>query len=106
VVLALAMLSCTAIAQGGSKQNIGSAGSTARKTVTLIGNVSQDRMFVHDNDDQVWAVSNPGALKGYEGTAVVVRAYLNASQNRIHVVSVKADRATYSARTGDSAFRR
>lgn len=106
VFFTLAIFSCTTTAQRFSNQNGDPARPATKKTVTLIGNVSQDRMFIHDNDDQEWAVANPASLKGHEGAAVVVRCLLNATQNSIHILSVKADQATYSARIGDSAFRR
>lgn len=77
----------------------------ASKTITIIGRVSDDRMFLRDNDDQDWSVANPSAFKGYENSAVTVKCHLDPAQT-IHIVSVTNREATYSARRGDSAFRR
>ena len=103
-ILCLAcVLSIGAAAQNPASKN---NSASAAKTVTIIGRVSDDRMFLRDNDDQDWPVSNPSLLKGYENSAVTVKCRLDAAQSSIHIVSVTTREATYSARRGDSAFRR
>jgi hypothetical protein len=64
-------------------------------------------MLVSENDD-TWAVSNPGVLQGLEGQRVLVKCQVNPSKNEIHVFWVKAvlQNTKYTANRGDSAFRR
>lgn len=104
-ILCLAcLLSLAAVAQNASRKHTDAP--AASKTVTIIGRVADDRMFLRDNDDQDWSVTNPSALKGYENSTVTVKCRLDATQSSIHVVAVAAREATYPARHGDSAFRR
>ncbi len=104
-ILCLAcMLSVGAVGQNSSRKRVD--GPAASKAVTIIGRVSDDRMFLRDNDDQDWSVANPSALKGYENSAVTVKCHLDLAQASIHIVSVTTREATYSALRGDSAFRR
>src|SRR5215831_9183345 len=61
--------------------------NTIRKTSGMIS--ADGRTFVSDEDNRTLTVSNPGALKGYEGHQVTLKAQINAAKNVIHVVSVK-----------------
>ena len=112
-VLAIAaFLPATSLAQHSSKaaesrQSDSTAGKST-KAVTFTGQISADgKMLVSENDD-TWAVSNPGVLQGLEGQRVLVKCQVNPSKNEIHVFWVKAvlQNTKYTANRGDSAFRR
>jgi len=107
-----AFLPATSLAQHSSKaaesrQSDSTAGKFT-KAVTFTGQISADgKMLVSENDD-TWAVSNPGVLQGLEGQRVLVKCQVNPSKNEIHVFWVKAvlQNTKYTANRGDSAFRR
>ena len=67
---------------------------TSMKTVSLAGTVSTDgKTLVNDKDEKAWAVSNPDALKGYEGRKVKVKGHADAAKTEIQILSVKIRRA-------------
>jgi hypothetical protein len=60
-----------------------------------------------DRDNKIWMVSNPETLSGIDGRHVRVKAILDAAQNQIRIVSVRAivDEQA-GVRLHDAAFRR
>jgi len=75
--------------------------SSARKMPTSVirkasGRISDDgSTFVTDEDNRILTVSNPAALKGYEGLQVTVKAQINTAKNVIHILSVKKPTGAY-----------
>ena len=64
------------------------------------GTISDDgNTFVTDEDHRTLTVSNPAALKGYEGHQVTVKAQINTAKNLIHIVSVKSATGAYVVQT-------
>jgi len=78
------------------------------KAITIPGQVSLDGKTLLSNEDDIWAVSNPEVLTGHEGKLVVVRCQVFPNKNEIRIFYVKAEmkEVKYSAKKGDSAFRR
>jgi len=105
VSLAFAVLmAVTALPQNSAEQSdyqMKRGNTTADKTSTntirkISGMISVDgKTFVSDNDNGTLTVSNPDALKGYEGYQVTVKAHVNAAKNEIHVVSIKKAKGGY-----------
>jgi hypothetical protein len=46
-------------------------------------------MFVADEDNKSWEVTNPDTLKPHAGHHVEISAHINADKSQIHVMSVK-----------------
>jgi hypothetical protein len=60
-------------------------------TMSLKGTVKQNGdsyTFVNDKDEKSWVITNPEALKGYEGHHVQLNAHVYADKNTIHVMAV------------------
>jgi len=58
--------------------------------LNLSARVSNDgKTFVSNKDEKTWTVSNPDALKGYEGRQVKVKGRTDAAKTEIQVLSVK-----------------
>jgi hypothetical protein len=75
------------------------------KAIRISGKVSDDgTRFVQDTNQKVWLVSNLETLKGYEGQQAVLRGRIEDT-NKIQVLSIRS-LGTYTANSGDSAFRR
>ena len=109
--LALALVCICAGAQQNSRSGAvrvqnADAATISKKAVMLSGRVSNDgKMLVSEDQDQ-WAVSNPGTLAGHAGRVVTVKCQLSPNQDSIHVLSVKAAETKYVAAHNDAAFRR
>jgi len=79
--------------------------TASTKALSVSGKVSSDgTRFITDIDTE-WAINNSDSLKGSEGRLVTIKCYVDPDRNRIQVLSVKKD-AQYTAKYGDSAFRR
>jgi hypothetical protein len=78
------------------------------KAVTLSGQVSADGKALVGDKDDVWEVRNPHVLAGREGRLVTVKCQMSPDKNEIRVLSIRLaeSEGKYSARLGDSAFRR
>ena len=78
------------------------------KAITIPGQVSLDGKTLLSNEDDIWTVSNPEVLTGREGKPVVVRCQVFPDKNEIRIFYVKTEmkEVKYTARKGDSAFRR
>ena len=78
------------------------------KAVTLSGQVSADGKALVSDKDDVWEVRNPHVLAGHEGRQVTVKCQMSPDKNEIRVLSIRLAQGEgkYSARLGDSAFRR
>ena len=78
------------------------------KAVTLSGQVSADGKALVSDKDDVWEVRNPHVLAGQEGRQVTVKCQMSPDKNEIRVLSIRLAQGEgkYSARLGDSAFRR
>jgi hypothetical protein len=87
-VLALLMYA-VAVDQYGAHSQDNSKSSVSMKAVSITGTISDDgKMFVSDKDSKSWTISNPAAVKGYEGHHVIL-AQVDADNNAVHVVSLK-----------------
>ena len=76
------------------------------RSVRLYGKVGADgTKFVEKDSNRFWLVSNAEMLKGYEGQDTVVRGLIAGNGNMIQVQSIRPQ-ISYTARWGDSAFRR
>ncbi len=82
--------------------------SAFSKPITVLGKVSDDGRTLMTDIDSEWTVSNPNALKGYEGSLVRIRCYVDSEWGRIRVVTARKEEGglKYAAQFGDSAFRR
>lgn len=113
VLLAAAMfLPCSSLAQHSSKAAESTPGQSAskasHKAITLTGQASADgKSLVADNDD-IWTVTNPSVLAGFEGQYLIVRCKADADKKELHVLAAKATvkDAKYVSKSGDAAFRR
>ena len=104
VLLAWITLAAMAVAQ-----ETGTGRSNPGKIISIVGRASNDgQLLVGDTDAKVWTVENPEVLRGHEAARVVARGRAEGHQNKIFLISVKPkkDELEYSARWGDSAFRR
>ncbi len=63
------------------------------KEVTLSGKVGDDGKTFVSKDSKNWTISNPEALKGYEGQEVNLKAQVDEAKNAIQVVSVEKAKA-------------
>jgi len=102
IAISFVAVSITALAQSGDamkhdgmkqgdqmKHENMKADNMSQKAVSVSGKVSADgKMFVSDNDNKTWTVSNPDALKSHEGHHVTVQAHADGSKNELHVNSV------------------
>jgi hypothetical protein len=68
--------------------------------------VSTDGKALIAEDDNIWSVSNAGALKGLEGRYVIVKCRMDVAKHAIRVLYVIQPLARHSANLNDSAFRR
>ena len=82
--------------------------SAPSKPITVLGKVSDDGRTLVSGIDSEWTVGNPNALKGYEGSVVRIRCYVDSESGRIRVVTARKEEGglKYAAQLGDSAFRR
>jgi hypothetical protein len=89
-------------------QNKGSGKSSAAKSFTISGRVSEDGKSLVAKNGEPWSITNPGALAGHESQQVKVKCQKVSADHRIQVLSVKtvATQIKYAANPGDSAFRR
>jgi hypothetical protein len=81
----------------------------SKKVISITGELSDDRnTLFSESDGEVWTVTNPDRLKGHEGQQVILKGRSGPDENTIHVFSVKLVRGetAYTAKSGDSAFRR
>jgi len=78
------------------------------RLLTVLGKVSDDGKSVVTDIDSEWAVSNPDALKGYEGYRVRLRCNVDSALGKIRVITAKREGSDlkYAAQSRDSAFRR
>jgi hypothetical protein len=114
VLLALAvLLPATSMAQHSSKAAESKlSDSNARKpstrAVSLSGQVSADGKTLVSDGDDIWTVTNPSVLQGYEAQQVLVKCQVNQAKNEIQVFSVKVRprEVKYVVNRSDSAFRR
>lgn len=51
----------------------------------------QRMVFVTDAGKKIWIVTNPAALKGFEGKHVKIKGQLNAARKTVRVTTVEAD---------------
>lgn len=109
-----ALLTATSLcAQSGQKVNAPESSEknvtkTLKKPVNLEGQVGNEgRTFTADADRRIWQVSNPDTLRGIYGRHVLVRARLDATNNGIQVLTVKAVGEEHTwVKLDDAAFRR
>jgi hypothetical protein len=89
-------------------QNNGSGKSSAAKSITISGRVSEDGKSLVAKNGEPWSITNPGALAGHESQQVKVKCQKVSADHRVQVLSVKtvATQIKYAANPGDSAFRR
>ena len=95
LVLVLSV-SLAAIAQeAGTQQPSGSATTSTTKTKGaklqhLTGKISDDgKSFTTDKENKSYTIENSDAVKGHEGHDVRLSGHVDASNNSIHVTSVK-----------------
>lgn len=66
------------------------ADNMGKKAVSVSGKISNDgKMFMSDNDNKNWMISNPEAVKGHEGHHVTVKGQVDSAKNAIRVSSIK-----------------
>jgi hypothetical protein len=89
-------------------QNNGSAKSSAAKSITISGRVSDDGKSLIPKNGEPWSITNPGTLAGHEGQQVKIKCQRLSADHRIQVLSVitVATQIKYAANPSDSAFRR
>ncbi len=104
ISIAALLLSLIALAQNPAKTNR-TRPATAKKIVALSGAIGDDGLTLVNNEINVWTITNPSSLKGYEGEYVTVRCRLDPDKHSMHVISVEAQ-PLVKASLGDSAFRR
>jgi len=76
------------------------------KTVRISGKVSEDgTRFVEETSQKTWLITNLEMLKGHEGQQVALRGRIGPETNTMQVLSIRGQ-VTYTANSGDSAFRR
>ncbi|HYL61676.1 MAG TPA: hypothetical protein VE077_03565 [Candidatus Methylomirabilis sp.] len=82
--------------------------ATSKKLVTLSGTIGAGgTTFLSDEDQQIWKVSNPAALRGKEGRHAKLKFCLAPGSEEVFVTSVKLIQdQTVVLNRGDSAFRR
>ncbi len=96
----LLWMSLAAIAQEtGAQQPAGTTGQSTTSSATktkgaklqhLKGKISDDgKNFTTDKDNKTYTIDNPDAVKGHEGHDVRLSGHVDASNNSIHVSSVK-----------------
>jgi hypothetical protein len=89
-------VSLVVIAQeAGTQQPAGSTTPSTTKTKGaklqhLMGKISDDgKSFTTDKDNKTYGIENSDAVKGHEGHDVRLSGHVDASNNSIHVTSVK-----------------
>ena len=104
--LFIVWLSLSAIAQDTGQQSStsdqGAQSTTTQSTTTqttttngaklqhLKGKISDDgKTLTTDKDNKTWTIENPDAVKGHEGHDVRVSGNFDATNNSVHVMSVK-----------------
>ena len=66
------------------------AASNTGKAMTMTGTVSSDgKMFITDKDNKSWKIDNPDEVKAHQGHHVSVNANEDASNDTLHINSVK-----------------
>jgi hypothetical protein len=84
------------------------ARKSSKKPTSLSGEVGSDgKTLTADRDRRIWKVSNPEILNGIDARHVRVRAHVDPTRGRIHILSVSAiadERA--GIKLDDAAFRR
>jgi hypothetical protein len=93
-------------AQGSAPLNDTTRPATT-KGVNISGKLSGDGKVLVTDDDNNWSVTNPDALKGFEGQYLTVRCRMEPAKRAIRVLSVVEQLdEKHAARLGDPAFRR
>ena len=100
VLASSVLMAQTALPQqsnGPGKHNITDSAKMPTSAIRKVsGTISIDgKTFVSDEDNTPFTVSNPAALKGYEGRQVTVKAQINTAKNLIHIVSIKKAAGAY-----------
>ena len=54
----------------------------------------QRMVFVTDDEQKIWVVTNPKALKGFEGKHVTITGHLNAAAKKIRITTVSEVKST------------
>ena len=81
--------------------------STAGKSITISGRVSEDGKLLIGKNSELWLVTNPEALAGHEKQQVKVKCQKVSADQHIQVLSVKTVATQkYGVNLGDAAFRR
>jgi membrane protein implicated in regulation of membrane protease activity len=110
VILSISGISAAqSTASGDQNRQNSSPQRVAKKIIRISGELSDDgKTVLSESDGEVWTVTNPDRVKGHEGQLVILRGQADRDENTIHVFSVKVEQneTTYTARSGDSAFRR
>jgi hypothetical protein len=112
IVVVIASLAANAPAQDKSptssaEQARHTAMSISSKPLTVAGKVSSDGKTLVTDIDSEWDITNPEALKGYEGSRVTAKCYVDTLKSQIQIIRVKKeDEPKYASKHGDSAFRR
>lgn len=89
-------------------QNNNGTKSSAPKSITVSGRISEDGRSLVAKNGESWSATNPEMLAGREGQQVKVKCQRTSADHHIHVLSVKvvATPTTFHVSPGDSAFRR
>jgi len=111
VILSISGISAAqnAAASGDQGRQSLSQQRVAKKIISISGELSDDgKSVLSESDGEIWTVTNPDRVKGHAGQQVVLRGQAGGGENTIHVFSVKVGQSemSYTARSGDSAFRR
>lgn len=108
VLVIAALIPCGLAQEKTENERSNSAGTTiSSKPLTVSGKVSSDGKILLTDIDSEWDVTNPEALKGYEGSRVTARCYVDTQKTQIQILRVKKeDELKYAAKHSDSAFRR
>jgi len=89
----------------GQDQN--AAKSSATKSITISGRVSEDGKMLIAKNGEAWSVMNAVALAGHENQQVKVKCETSAGHSiRVRSIKILATPATVHANPSDSAFRR
>jgi hypothetical protein len=97
VMLFILVLSVSLVAvaqEAGTQQPAGTTTPTTKTKGTklehLKGKISADgKSFTTDKENKTYTIENADAVKGHEGHDVRLSAHVDASNNSIHVTSVK-----------------
>jgi len=99
VLFAGMLMSLVAFAQDTMKPDDKKQDSTksekmSKKTLNVMGRISDDGKTFMDKEGKNWSISNPDAVKGHEGHQVTVKGHVDADKNEIHVISLKMAKDT------------